>query len=131
MHVCLAGAGVSTDWHLVRSLGRYCPVTVVARLELLEDGAPFASADAIVIDCSCAATEWLDALQRVRDSAPHARVVLLNGGITQDDVATALQHGASDYFPQPYDRQLLFERLTALARDAQDSKQERLNNGME
>jgi len=41
-------------------------------------------------------------------------VMLVNGGLTQEQIASAFKEGAKDYFSDPYDVKLLAERVNAL-----------------
>jgi DNA-binding response OmpR family regulator len=41
-------------------------------------------------------------------------VVLVNGGLTLEQIASAFKEGAKDYFSDPYDVKLLVERVNAL-----------------
>jgi DNA-binding NtrC family response regulator len=45
---------------------------------------------------------------------PQLVVVLVNGGLTQEQIASAFKEGAKDYFSDPYDVKLLAERVNAL-----------------
>ena len=49
-------------------------------------------------------------------------VVLVDGGITQKQIARAFEVGVKDYFAEPYDIELLAERIDALCTQLGGSK---------
>lgn len=122
LHVCLAGTAISSDWAFIRRLRTRCCVSLVARLAQLHDSELVDSADAVVIDCGGTADAWLDALREVRRRVPSAPVILLDGGITQEQVASGLGSGAVDYFPEPYPADLLLQRVEVLAQQGRASR---------
>ena len=40
--------------------------------------------------------------------------MLVNGGLNQDQIVAAFQAGVKDYFPEPYEIDLILERLEFL-----------------
>jgi hypothetical protein len=53
-------------------------------------------------------------LPQITSDHPELCVVLVDGGITQKQIASAFEAGVKDYFAEPYDIELLAERIDAL-----------------
>ncbi len=113
-HICLAGRTVSNDWPLIRSLKTQHQVTVVERVRLLSRNAILAKADVLVLDCSESQGLGLRILPFLKRYFPELSVVLVDGGLTQQQIAAAFREGVQDYFSEPYDLALLVERIDAL-----------------
>jgi len=116
-HVCLAGTAVSDDARLLRALrGRYA-VTVATSVDFLARTELLATTTVLVLDGTGLGGAVLERLREVKDRYPELRVVLVDGGLKQLQVAEAFRLGARDYFAEPYDADLLIERIGALCID--------------
>ena len=113
-HICLAGAVVSNDWPLIQRLKAKHQVTVVERVRLLSRNSILAKVDVLVLDCSESCGLGLRLLPFLKKFFPKLRIVLVDGGLTQQQIAAAFSQGAQDYFSEPYDLALLAERAEAL-----------------
>lgn len=110
-HICLAGHTVSNDWGLIKQLKSRHQVTVVERVRLLSRNSILTGADVLVLDCSESQGLGPKILPFLKKYFPALCVVLVDGGLTQKQIATAFQKGAKDYFSEPYDVKLLVERI--------------------
>lgn len=122
-HICLAGQAVSNDWALIQQLKRRHQVTVVERLRLLSRNSILAKADVLVMDSRENKRFSLKVLAFLKKHFPFLCVVLVNGGLTQKQIAAAFRAGVKDYFSDPYNLKLLRERLLFLARHAKNKGQ--------
>ncbi len=62
------------------------------------------------------AQDWIAVIEQLCQHWPNLDVVLVNGNVTRDVVASAFEHGVCDYFASPYDHKLLAERIHVLSR---------------
>ena len=113
-HVCLAGRKVSNDWRLIQSLRSRCLVTLVERVELLVQRSFLSRTHLLVLDCSASAELVPQVLPRLKEEFPDLCVVLVDGGLSQKEIAAAFKEGVKDYFADPYDVELLLERIDSL-----------------
>jgi len=68
----------------------------------------------LVLDCSQNSLTALRLVPQLFIAHPGLSVVLVDGGITQKQIAAAFHAGVRDYFAEPYDLTLLAERIDAL-----------------
>ena len=116
-HICLAGA-VSDNWSLIAPLKRGCQVTVIERLDMLWPNSILATATVLVLDCGENADSGMQALRALRTMYPELFVVLVNGGLSQHEIAIAFREGATDYFSCHSNAALVVERVQYLCRQA-------------
>jgi DNA-binding NarL/FixJ family response regulator len=110
----LAGPSVSHDLNLTRCLqARHC-VTLLGRLDLMIDSPVMATLDVLVMECAQQAERTIEFVRMLKRHVPKLIVVLINGGISQFQLATAFHLGIEDYFPANYDPVLLAERIENL-----------------
>ncbi len=117
-HICLAGPVVSNDWSLIQRLKTQNQITLVERMRLLSRNAVLKKVDLLVLDCSENRELGIELLSFLKKYYPSVNIVLVDGGFTQKQIAAAFQNGARDYFADPYDTNLLIERLDALGKEA-------------
>jgi len=122
LHVCLAGTAITRDWPFIRRLKARCCVSLVRQLTHLPHTRILDSADAIVVDCCGASDTWLDVLCEIRARVPGAPVILIDGGMTQEEIACGLGSGAIDYFAEPYAADLLLQRVEVLAQQSHNAR---------
>lgn len=113
-HVCLAGRLVSNDWNLIQSLNSRYLVTLMERVDLLDRRSTLQDTQLLVLDCSRDAEAALESLTRLKREFPELCVLLVDGGLSQRQIAAAFKQGAKDYFAFPYDVRLLVERMDSL-----------------
>ena len=113
-HVCLAGRLVSNDWDLIRNLRSKYLVTLVDKVDSLARRSMLKEIQILVLDCSRNADTALECLSRLKQEFPNLCMVLVDGGLTQMQIATAFTEGVTDYFASPYDVLLLVERMDSL-----------------
>ncbi len=112
--VCLVGPLVTDDWALIRNLKSKYLVTLAEQLDFLLQSDCFKEARLLVLDCSQdsdAVLEWLGGVKR---NAPDLFALVVDGKLTQKQIAQAFQNGAKDFFTAPYDLALLIERIDSL-----------------
>jgi DNA-binding NarL/FixJ family response regulator len=118
-NVLLAGASLSEDWVLIRSLKVHHVVTLIESFDaarivpdhLLE------SVALIAIDCTGRTGELrriLKSIKSLRNRLPGVIIVLIDGQLDQTQVIQAYRAGIRDYFRSPYDASLLAERIGTL-----------------
>jgi len=114
LHVCLAGPLVCNDQRLIQLLKMFHQVTLVEELDDLWDSPILGIVGVVVLDNSPREEEMLGRVRRLTQRRPRLRVLLVDGGLKQSEVARLFQAGACDYFPVPYDVGLLAERVHSL-----------------
>lgn len=114
LHVCLAGRKVSNDWGLIQSLRSRYLVTLLERVELLVRRSFLNRPHLLVLDCSESAELVSQVLPRLKEEFPDLCIVLVDGGLSQKQIAAAFKEGIKDYFADPYDADLLLERMDSL-----------------
>jgi len=120
-HICLVGAAVSDDSRLIQCLRARHAVTVAAKADFLARTELLAATAVMVLDGTGIGGTVLQRLQEIRERYPDLRIVLVDGGLNQLQIAEAFRLGACDYFAEPYDTDLLIERVGALCIDDQPS----------
>jgi DNA-binding NtrC family response regulator len=114
LHICLAGTRVSNDLSLIQTLKSKHLVTLVESIHLLSLSPILPGTDLVVLDCSGNHERGLQLVPWLKSHFPKLVVVLVNGGLMQEQIASAFKEGAKDYFSDPYDVKLLAERVNAL-----------------
>lgn len=123
-HICLAGHKVSNDWPLIKLLSDKHAVTVIQDADALHEQRLLCTANALVLDCSGRGDEVAHMIAHLKVDYPLLCVLIVDGGLTQRQLAGAFQGGASDYFPVPYDIHLLAERVSSLCNRPQPVRKE-------
>jgi hypothetical protein len=113
-HVCLAGRLVSNDWELIRRLRPRYLVTLMDRVDLVAQQNYLRGTQLLVLDCSESAKPVLDCLSWLKRVHRSLCILLVDGGLSQQEIAAAFGNGVKDYFASPYDVELLVERIDAL-----------------
>jgi DNA-binding NtrC family response regulator len=109
------GPNLSNDRALADLLKSRHPVTLVDRLDHLFGSPLLQTMDVLVLECAAHVESALGFVRTLKDRLPQLVVVLINGGISQMQLATAFHQGIRDYFPANYDPSLLAERIENLA----------------
>jgi DNA-binding response OmpR family regulator len=122
-HVCLAGSSVSNNWALIESLKRNYQVTVIETYDLLLRNAVLSTVDVLLLDCEEGSEVGIETLRALRRRHPEVCVVLVNGGLTQNEIAAAFREGVRDYFSHHFNVPLLVERVRYLC--TQSRRQQR------
>jgi DNA-binding NtrC family response regulator len=117
LNIGLVGQKVSDERTLVGELKSRHRVTLMKHEHALVDYSILDALDVLVLDCGEIKTLGMGILQFLK----HLKlkflglsVVLVNGSITQKEIAAAFQEGVIDYFPDPYEVKLIIERLEVL-----------------
>lgn len=114
LHVGLAGKEVTDDWMLIRLLREEFVVSVLRDAEAIHERTLLQSVDLLVLDCSGNPNLAATMPGQLRQRFPHLCLLLVDGGLSQQQIARAFREGVKDYFAFPYDRQLLVDRIAAL-----------------
>ena len=114
-HICVAGE-VSNDWEVVRRLKQRNQVTLVQRPEDLARSAILSTASVLAMDCGDSPETGLITLALVARLYPQLRVLLVNGRLSQGEIAEAFRRGACDYLSSQVDPELTAERIESLCR---------------
>jgi hypothetical protein len=119
-HICLTGKKVTLDWQLISGLNvRHC-VTLTKLEHLFSNSSVLRTVDILVLDCNNFETlksNLITFLKKVKAAFPRLCIVVINGGLSQKDIAGAFGQGISDYFPDfsdSYEIRLILERLESL-----------------
>ena len=118
-HIALTGEKIVHDWDLIRELNSSHPVVLIKRELLASDVSLLALLNALVIDCTerCdIESQLLPALKKWKKGLPGLSVILVDGGLTQEQIAKAFRSGVKDYFAFPYDFKLLADRIKFLTK---------------
>ncbi len=75
--------------------------------ELYETLAP----DVVTLDIVMPKTNGIDALKRIRESDPNAKVVMISAIDQREPLMDALKHGAADYVVKPFEKERVEEAL--------------------
>ena len=119
-HICLVGRSVSNNWSLIESLKRGNQVTIIEPLGLLYHSSIILSTvSVLVLDCAEGSRIGIEALRVVRRIYPDLCVVLVNGGLTQNEIAEAFEAGVRDYFSYKDSVVMLVERVRYLCHQTQ------------
>lgn len=113
-HVCLAGSSVSNNWALIESLKRQYQVTVIETFDLLLRNSVLSTVDVLLLDCEEGSEIGIETLRALRCRHSALCVVLVNGGLTQNEIASAFREGVRDYFSHHFNVPLLVERVRYL-----------------
>lgn len=113
-HICLAGRLLCNDWPLIQRLKAHHQVTLIERIRLLAHSTLLSTSDVLILDCSSPQESGLGVVPVVKRAHPKLIMILVDGGLTQKQIASAFRQGIHDYFSEPYETNLLVERLTSL-----------------
>jgi DNA-binding NtrC family response regulator len=130
LNICLAGGTISRDVELTRALAKRHKVSRLTNVDRLTKHfvlceSELEGVDVLVLDCGERKELLTDILSNVTERAPHLGVVLVNGGLTTMEIATALEMGAADYLAvpcTPIELEMLAERVEILGCRARDAK---------
>ena len=116
-HICVAGE-LNDSWRVVGALRRRHVVSVLPDLELTTIHPVLASAAVLALDCGSRVEHVLEALAPLAALHPGVAVVLVNGKLSQSEIAEAYRRGACDYFSQGASWELVADRIDHLCRSA-------------
>ncbi len=123
-HVCLAGSSVSNNWALIESLKRHYQVTVIETFDLLLRNSILSTVDVLLLDCEEGSEVGIETLRALRRRHRELCVVLVNGGLTQNEIASAFREGVRDYFSHHFNVPLLVERVRYLCSQTRRQRQQ-------
>jgi DNA-binding response OmpR family regulator len=122
-HVCLAGSSVSNNWALIESLKRHYQVTVIETFDLLLRNSILSTVDVLLLDCEEGGELAIETLRTLKRRHRGLCVVLVNGGLTQNEIAAAFREGVRDYFSHHFNVPLLVERVRYLCSQSRRQQQ--------
>jgi DNA-binding NarL/FixJ family response regulator len=91
-------------------------VTLVERPADLAKSAVLSTASVLAMDCGDSPETGLITLTLVSRLYPQLRVLLVNGRLSQGEIAEAFRRGACDYLSSQVDPELTAERIESLCR---------------
>jgi DNA-binding response OmpR family regulator len=112
----VSGRGLIDDDAFVRALRAYCGVVLAGNHEMLMTARTLESVDALVLDARGTFGGADSLVQRILRRCPTLPIVLINGGLSEQEKVEAFSLGVQDYFPDARLVGLLVERLEVLAR---------------
>lgn len=124
-HACLAGPTLSEDYALIRRLLPAHQVTVVRSALHAMHNALLETVDVLVLECKERPAEVLSLVPELHRRLPALPVMLIDGGITQEQIAAAYCDGARDYFAAPYEVDVLAERIHWISVGRRSPREER------
>ncbi len=122
-HVCVAGRA-SSDAKFLDALGDCGRLTLVRDLDLLWPSALLSSVAVLALDMGVDINGGLALVGLLTEAYPALRIVVINGRLSQNEIAEAFQRGACDYFAASSCRDLVVERLVWLSRQRMDRAEE-------
>jgi DNA-binding response OmpR family regulator len=123
-HVCLAGSSVCNNWALIESLKRHYQVTVIENSDLLLRNSILSTVDVLILDGEEGGEIGMETLRALRCRNRGVCVVLVNGGLTQNEIAAAFREGVRDYFSNHFNVRLLVERVHYLCSQSRRQQQQ-------
>ena len=128
LNICVAGRTISRDVELTKALGAKHNVSQLRNMARLSKRfilSEIEGIDVLILDCSEKKELLVDVISNITECAPHLSIVLVNGGLTTEDIATALGKGAADYLgvpSTPDEIELFAERVEILGVRARRAK---------
>jgi DNA-binding NtrC family response regulator len=105
---------ISDDWTVVQRLKRRHQVTLVEKPSDLVQSTVLSMVSVLALDCGTAPESGLMTLSLVSRLYPQLLVVLVNGRLSQGEIAETYRRGACDYLLQQVEPELTRERIESL-----------------
>lgn len=115
-HVCLAGPTITGNQVLISALCLHHELSLVPQRVQLQESSSVNNSDVLVLDAAGIRSSLHRLIRILRRRRPDLPIVLVDGGLSEDDKANAFSLGVCDYFPSPCNVELLVERLAVLGR---------------
>lgn len=128
LNICLVGRAISQDIELTKALEAKHNVSrlpTVAQLSTPLVLSEIEWMDVLVLDCGEKKELLNDVITNVTEHMPHLSVLLVNGGLTTQEIAAALGSGAAEYLALPStgdEKRVLAERVEVLGLRARQAK---------
>lgn len=116
LHIVISGNRICSNHSLIDHLSQNHVVTL-SKMPLnkaIQEESVLDKADVLFIEHSNIEGDVHTCLKGVQFMYPQVTIILLNGKLTQDQIAEAFRAGAADYFPEPHHLELLMERVQYL-----------------
>ena len=117
-HICLIGQKLIYDLPLIRKLVSRNNVTLIDRENLTAADAILNSVNVVLLDCynsNNIESEILPQVAKLKKDFACIFVIVLNGGLSVEQIAMVFKAGADDYFAEPYDLDMIVERAEFFA----------------
>jgi DNA-binding response OmpR family regulator len=105
---------------LISALCAHHELSLVSHRVWLQESSSVNNSDVLVLDAAGIRPTLGCLIQTLRRRRPDLPIVLVDGGLSEDDKANAFSLGVCDYFPSPCNVDLLVERLAVLGRARRD-----------
>ena len=117
-HICLIGQKLIYDLPLIRKLVSRNKVTLIDRQNLTTADSILNSVNVVLLDCynsNNIELEILPQVAKLKKDFAYIFVIVLNGGLSVEQIAMVFKAGANDYFAEPYDLDMIVERAEFFA----------------
>ena len=117
-HICLIGQKLIYDLQLIRKLVSRNKVTLIDRQNLTTADSILNSVNVVLLDCynsNNIELEILPQVAKLKKDFAYIFVIVLNGGLSVEQIAMVFKAGANDYFAEPYDLDMIVERAEFFA----------------
>jgi len=117
-HICLIGQKLIYDLPLIRKLVSRNNVTLIDRQNLTTADSILNSVNVVLLDCynsNNIELEILPQVAKLKKDFACIFVIVLNGGLSVEQIAMVFKAGANDYFAEPYDLDMIVERAEFFA----------------
>lgn len=118
MHVGIVGPRLARDTELLARLSGTHLVTISHSRDAfagLAGLAAMALFDVLVLEANAGRDDLTHLVAHLRQQDPQLTLVLVDGGLTQLEIAELFRLGVADYFATPWNDALLAERIDVLA----------------
>ena len=115
MHVGIVGPRLARDTELLGRLSGTHLVTISHSRDAFAGFAAIAMVDVLVLEAHADRDDLTQLVARLRQQYPQLTLVLVDGGLTQLEIAELFRLGVADYFATPWHNALLAERIDVLA----------------
>jgi len=113
--IIVCGETIILDNTLINALQEFSIVKVLDNYrDLLK--LPPQEEKLIVWELSAVCRKSFNIITSIKKRRPEIKIVIINGGTGTKTAAEILKAGAADIFPQPFDLELLIDRVVALLR---------------
>lgn len=114
--ILVAGPNISSDSSLLQKLGDDVTLLKTEDYSAVMNMLEKRHVDILLLEVIDSRIYDISLISKAKQIIPDLQVIIVNG----DDIAGAFVHGATDAFSQPYERDLLVERVRALLRRIPD-----------
>ena len=112
--VLISGHSLSFDEELYGALQKIATVLKISDNHWIEALLAYNPVDLVIIEIAEEKSSELELIKRVKDQFPNTVIILIDGDDGREVIAKAFSYGVKDAFRNPYNRDLIVERVKAL-----------------